>query len=84
MVDLQRDYEYIEDKDEANIQQRVDQIVDVMFKTYEGREDRLIPVYDVHGNMWWPKKMSYEGVKKMVQDKNTDLVQQDSPSPENG
>lgn len=30
---------------------------------------KLVPVYDVHGNMWWPKRMSYEEVKKFVEER---------------
>jgi hypothetical protein len=43
-----------------------------------------IPIYDREtGDLLWPKKMSHEEVKKLVQERSNDLVQQDSPSPEN-
>jgi len=31
---------------------------------------RLLPVYDVCGNLWWPKQMSYEEVKKFVEERS--------------
>ncbi len=30
------------------------------------KKEYLLPIYDVHGNLWWPRQMSYEEVKKFV------------------
>lgn len=30
----------------------------------------LLPIYDMEGNLWWPKQMSYEEVKKVVTERN--------------
>lgn len=32
----------------------------------EGDNKKLIPIYDGEGNLWWPKQMNYEEVKKFV------------------
>jgi len=29
-------------------------------------ENYWVPIYDVDGNLWWPKQMSYEDVKEFV------------------
>lgn len=52
--------------------QRANEIVNVMQYANLEKANRLIPVYDIHGNLWWPQKMSYEEVKKFVaeRDKN--------------
>ncbi len=54
------------------LQNRVNNIFDMMRSVYKNRTQLLIPIYDIHGNLWWPKKMSYEEVKKFVaeRDKN--------------
>ena len=32
----------------------------------ESNPDKVNPIYDVHGNLLWPKQMTYEEVKKIV------------------
>ena len=32
--------------------------------------EKLLPVYDINGNMWWPKQMSYEEVQKFVEERD--------------
>ena len=56
----------IEDIDENHIQDRVSDIVGRMLEACAGREDRLVPVYDMHGNMWWPKKIPYGKIQEIV------------------
>lgn len=51
--------------DPEDVMKMVTKIVDMMFST-----DLLVPVYDVKGNLWWPKRMSYEEVKKFVAERD--------------
>ena len=37
-----------------------------MKAVFRSKQDRIVPVYDTHGNLLWPKQMSYEEVKKYV------------------
>lgn len=40
-----------------------------VFKTTNSLE-RLLPVYDVSGSLWWPRQMSYEEVKLFVKQRD--------------
>lgn len=42
----------------------------MMLEKYKGKENLLIPIYDVHGNLLWPKQMNYEEVKKFVAERD--------------
>lgn len=64
--------EITEEHDEVKIQKRVDEIVSRMRSGVGSREDRLVPVYDIHGNLWWPKRMSYDEVKRLASDEEKD------------
>lgn len=44
---------------------------ETMQEAYKGKENLLIPIYDVNGNLLWPKQMSYEEVKKFVSERET-------------
>jgi hypothetical protein len=48
-------------------QRSANDLAETLLKTNEMSPDRLIPIYDVYGNMLWPKKMSHEEVQKMLQ-----------------
>lgn len=41
-------------------------LIRCMIDKCKNRPDRLLPVYDVSGNLLWPKQMSYEQVKEFV------------------
>jgi hypothetical protein len=43
-----------------------------MLDVFKDRANLLLPIYDLVGNLLWPKQMSYEEVKKFVaeRDKN--------------
>jgi hypothetical protein len=56
--------------DPVMMQERADEIVSTMKEAYKNREDMLLPVYDVYGNLYWPKNMNYKEVKKFVAEKN--------------
>ena len=41
-----------------------------MNDVYREQQDKLLPIYDEKGDLLWPKKMSYEEVKKFVEDRD--------------
>lgn len=49
--------------------QDVQSIVSIMLKVDKDKPERILPVYDVKGNLLWPKKMDYEEVKSLVKEK---------------
>ena len=51
------------------MKQRVEWIVKAMKEVDKDHAERLVPIYDIHGNLLWPKRMSYEEVKKMVKER---------------
>ena len=53
-----------------NNSKRANEITSIMLKIYKGKEELLIPIYDFRGNLWWPKRMSYEEVKKFIEERN--------------
>lgn len=53
-------------RDKNSESEQVKQIVVIMREAYEGKENLLLPVYDDYGSLLWPKKMTYEEVKKLV------------------
>lgn len=57
---------YEEETNEEEKKHRVNEILSVMKKTYKEKETSFLPIYDIHGNLHWPKKMSYDDVKKLV------------------
>lgn len=56
-----------EEDDDSMLDVRVEQIAQIMIKSGGVQ----VPIYDVHGNMWWPKKMSYEEIKIRSNEKAT-------------
>jgi hypothetical protein len=53
-------------------QRSANDLAETLLKTNQMHPDRLIPIYDVYGNMLWPKNMSHEEVQKMLEEKNTE------------
>src|SRR3989344_3142581 len=68
--DLRKRYKYIEQADEEAIQKRVGDIVSIMRNANPENEKLFLPIYDIRGNLWWPKKMSHEEVKKFVEERD--------------
>lgn len=67
--EAQKKYDYyIEDNDIGVKERRANEISEVMVKGI--KEEHWLPIYDVYGNLWWPKQMSYEEVKKFVAGKD--------------
>jgi len=52
--------------------EKVGGVVTTMLDVFKDRANLLLPIYDLVGNLLWPKQMSYEEVKKFVaeRDKN--------------
>lgn len=48
------------------IAKRAEEIIFAILNAYKDKPELLIPVYDIYGNLWWPKKMKYEEIKKLV------------------
>lgn len=51
------------------IQKRAEEIISVMLKAYREGKGVLAPIYDTYGNLWWPKHMDYEELKKITGNK---------------
>ncbi len=45
---------------------RAEEIARTMMAATKSDADLLVPVYDLDGNLWWPKQMSYDEVKRFV------------------
>lgn len=48
------------------LQSRATQIANVMKRAYKDRPEMLLPIYDLNGNLLWPRQMNYEDVEKLV------------------
>lgn len=59
----------IEDKDPENIRKKTEEFVNNLVKSCNGRYDRLLPVYDIRGNLLWPSQISYDRVKRISKKK---------------
>jgi len=58
------------DHDEAAWLERAESMAQKMRQTYKDKENLLVPIYDVYGNLLWPKKMSYEEVQNFVEERD--------------
>lgn len=59
-----------EDTNPERLSAEAQKIAQMMQEIYGGKESLLIPIYDIHGNLWWPKQMSHEEVKKFVAERD--------------
>ncbi len=50
--------------DPEQCQRAANDIAQVMLETDTNHPERLIPIYDISGNMLWPKNISYEEIQK--------------------
>jgi len=57
----------VEDK---NYTPYVQQTVSMMLEADKDRPDRLLPIYNIHGDLLWPNQMSHEGIKKFVEERD--------------
>jgi hypothetical protein len=49
-------------------------IARTLLQADEAHPDRLIPIYDVYGNMLWPTKMTHEEIQNKLKEKTTPSV----------
>jgi hypothetical protein len=47
----------------------LESITKIQVKAYKEKQKMLLPIYDIEGNLLWPKQMSYEEVKKFVEER---------------
>lgn len=52
--------------DEYKAKKQVTDLIRFQMEADAGKPELLNPIYDTEGNLWWPKQMSYEEVKKLV------------------
>ncbi len=43
--------------------------IDLMLNEYGDKPELLVPVYDPHGNLYWPRQMSHEEVKSLTSER---------------
>lgn len=59
------------EKDDTEKKEKLfSEVLETMLNVYKEKPGLLIPIYDSSGNMWWPKQMSYEEVKKFVAERD--------------
>lgn len=59
-------YRYYESGDEEIKKEKAIEIATQIRKIYGDNADLLLPIYDAHGNLLWPKQITYEELKKMI------------------
>ena len=56
---------------------RAQEIATIMQEEYKNKQELNLPIYDVDGNLYWPKQMTYEEVKKFVAERDKDKKEED-------
>jgi len=51
------------------LRERAKHIAELMLQSDKDKPELLIPIYDQHGNMWWPKEMLHEEIVKNNKEK---------------
>ncbi|HEY4519174.1 MAG TPA: hypothetical protein VJK01_02355 [Candidatus Paceibacterota bacterium] len=54
----------------STMRQMVENIATIMKRVYSNKKELLIPIYDIEGNLLWPKLMSHEEIKKINRNEN--------------
>jgi hypothetical protein len=49
---------------------KAQEVVKNMTEIYKDKPNYILPIYDVHGNLLWPRQMSYEEVKAFVTERD--------------
>jgi len=57
--------------DPKKVEKQAQKIVRQQLSANKDKKERLLPVYDVNGNLHWPKQMSYEEVKQYVKGRDS-------------
>lgn len=47
-----------------------EEIIKTMLQTYKDKEELLLPIHNFMGGLEWPRKMTYEEVKKFVEERD--------------
>ncbi|MEK7112614.1 MAG: hypothetical protein AAB875_04760 [Patescibacteria group bacterium] len=63
------------DRDFETNQKTALQIAQTMKHVNQGHVERILPIYNIDGNLLWPKQMSYEEVKQLVTERDKDKAQ---------
>jgi hypothetical protein len=63
----------VEDNSPELLQARAEEIAKEMIETYKNNPERLLPIYDVDGNLLWPKQFSIEEIRGNL-DKKEQLI----------
>ena len=63
----------VADTDPEHLQEEANLLAIRVVRALQGldKQDRLIPIYDIQGNLLWPKQMSHEEVKQCVAERET-------------
>jgi len=62
--------DYIADISAEALSRSLEKIIEIQKSVNIEHQNLLVPIYDVGGNMLWPKQMSYEEVKKFVEERD--------------
>lgn len=69
---------------QQQLQENVEKTASIMRRYFQAKQDLLIPLYDLSGNLRWPMKMSYDEVKKFVAERELKKSEaKESPKPDN-
>lgn len=56
----------VDEDDRSVLFNKAKEIAQILCKIDNNHPQRLIPIYDIDGNLWWPRQMTYEEVKQFV------------------
>jgi hypothetical protein len=54
---------FVEETDPRKLEERANEISREMLTANANNSDSIIPIYDIHGNMWGPEKIPYEKLR---------------------
>ena len=76
LTELKIDHDKIAgvDHDSETNQEAALQIAQMMKRIDQDNVERILPIYDIDGNLLWPKQMSYEEVKQLETERDKDKV----------
>ena len=67
----QKPYHYVEEIDPQALRARAEEIAEKMIMVNQDNPSKLVPIYDYHGNMWWPKQMTHQEILDYAQARQT-------------
>lgn len=66
-------------KEKETNEKRAKEIAQAMLSSTQD-SNKFLPIYDIYGNLWWPKQMNYEEVKKFVEERDKDKIDPETSS----